>query len=269
MKQRVEDFIAAADENPFSVTVGSNLYVVTGSEIRETFRLPVYVPSTLFRSQAQLLAEMLNGNYTLLAAALGVPNLESACSNFTNAGVALQWDAQTAIACSDGSDAGNHSIPYYADYVQQLKQISPTWGGSWAEIRFSCANWKVPAAWRFAGPFASPPAPPPPYPASTNLSSPALPAGVPASPMLFISSKYDPACPLDGAKRMVAGHPGSGLVVADGYGHGALTVGWSECMNAVIRDYLANGTVPEEFGIECETKCKPFREWECDAPQGY
>ncbi len=166
--------------------------------------------------------------------------------------VDLAADAQSAIACSDASDAVGHGADFYAQYVQELKDESETWGESWSTIRYTCAGWKVPAKWRFDGPFTSPP-------------DPSIREGVPAAPLLFLSARIDPACPLAGAKRMSARHPESVVVTQNSYGHSALSSGWSECTNNVIRDYLENGLVPAE-GTVCETNCKPFKESLCDQP---
>ncbi len=154
---RVARFINDADSNPLSIVLGQNIYSITSSDIRQVFSGMAGAPLSGFRILAQIAADMLNANYTLLVAALGVPDIQRACSNTTAAGVDLATDAKNAIACSDASDALGHDVEFYANYVQQLKDQSPTVGEPFSRIRYTCAGWKVPAKWRFDGPFTTPP----------------------------------------------------------------------------------------------------------------
>jgi pimeloyl-ACP methyl ester carboxylesterase len=71
-----------------------------------------------------------------------------------------------------------------------------------------------------------------------------------AHPLLILSTTYDPICPLVSAKSAYSAFKGSQLVEVLGYGHCSIAVA-STCLARHVRDFLYNGTLPDEY-----TKCE-------------
>ena len=187
-----------------------------------------------------------------------------------------ELDAAHAIKCGDGDPATAHmSAADLASYVRELVRQSPTLGPYWASLRFECAGWAVRPAWRFTGPFSTPP-----LANSSDASrfrlSPAggrmpvplplpipLPQGQeqdkdrPAAPLFFVTSRLDPVTPLRNAHAMAAAHPGSAVLEVDAAGHCGSTVP-SACARRLLRDYLTAGRVPAS-GTRCPAEFDPWR----------
>lgn len=227
------------------------------------FCRPFYHPlPNGFENLAKTLAQALEGNYTSIVQGLHLPSLQDACS-IDNSTVAGVDDATTAILCSDADFADpdgpyhggkRQGVPFWRDYVQNLKNQSSVFGFWWSEIASKCSGWRTRPKWRFAGPFTTPPA------------DPSLREGVPAAPILLTSTRLDPVTPLRNAYAMSSGHPGSAVLIHETVGHCAMRSGWSDCFNQAIRAYFDNGTVPEN-GTVCDTTCKPFsKDGKCQPP---
>ncbi|KAL1881330.1 hypothetical protein Daus18300_001183 [Diaporthe australafricana] len=268
IRGRVDKFISDADATPISFIQNdesSNLRVITGSDVRQAFVLPLYKPlPTGFDHLATLLSQTLEGNYSLISQDLSLPVLQDACSieNSTQPGAS---DAQSAILCSDAEFADpdgpyqsgeKQGFSFWKSYTETLKTQSPTFGPWWSNIASRCSGWRVRPSWRFAGPWGTPPA------------DPALKEGVPAAPILFTSTRLDPVTPLHAAFLMSSDHPGSAVLIHETVGHCATPSGWSECFNERIRAYLDDGIVPAN-GTVCDTTCKPFsKDGYCLPPPG-
>lgn len=69
-----------------------------------------------------------------------------------------------------------------------------------------------------------------------------------ASPIMVLTSRYDPATPYQGARHVAAQLPRSVLVTYDGMGHGAATR--SACTRRLVYRYLSDTTLPEP-GTRC------------------
>lgn len=224
--------------------------------MRVSFAGIAYAPLDTSRTHARTLAEALEGSFAGLVPYLGLPALENACVAGGANDEPLTPDAQTAILCSDGGDATALPVSHWADNVRFLKSQSETLGAFWAQLTFACAGWTSKARWRFTGSYKSPPANASGYNSQGDA--------VPEAPMLLLSARYDPVTPLRNAWFVSQGHPGSAVVVQESVGHCAVGA-WSECTNEIVREYLDTGKVPKN-GTVCESKCKPWREAECDAP---
>jgi pimeloyl-ACP methyl ester carboxylesterase len=228
------------------VLADKELLAVTGNDIRNAFRIPLYAPMRFFQPLAQLLADATAGNYTLLRRDINLPRISDACS-LNRTVPSGQGDETFAIACSDAEDHSSFDVPFFEDYINQLKRQSPTVGPLWSIIRFTCSGWRIRPKWRFTGPFTTPPA------------DPSLKDGVPAAPLLFMSNRLDPVTPLANAYLMSAGHPGSAVVIQEAAGHCAVGTVWSECTNDILRDYFEYGVVPKN-GTVCHSDCRPWRD---------
>jgi pimeloyl-ACP methyl ester carboxylesterase len=71
-----------------------------------------------------------------------------------------------------------------------------------------------------------------------------------AAPLLVVGGTGDNATPYEYAQWMAEELESGILVTRDGVGHGSYDSG-SSCVDAIIRDYFARGTLPEN-GVVCE-----------------
>ena len=129
--------------------------------------------------------------------------------------------AYAAVGCLDRpgpADVG----PWEALY-RKLRSETPR-VGAWVGFELTCVDWPVRAA----------------------LPAPVVPNGEP--PIVVIGTTGDPATPYSGAQPLAAAL-GSGVVVTHvGVGHTAAP--YSDCMGAIVADYLVDLTVPAE-GTTC------------------
>ncbi|RYP90469.1 hypothetical protein DL770_003442 [Monosporascus sp. CRB-9-2] len=250
MKERVDALVNDLDARPVSIVRDGFTSIITGSEVLNVFRPPLYGPE-LFPIVAQALVEALdNGNFTRLlwTQPQRVPRLDDACGpaatppNGTVIAMQSQLDVIHAVMCGDGGATSRLDAVGLKAYVQELMAQSPTFGAYWARLRLECSGWTVLPAWRFTGPFTTP--------------EPGHGPSAPAAPLLFVSARLDPVTPLRNAYAMSQGHPGSAVLEVDHVGHsGSMTP--SNCTAKIIREYLATGRVPEN-GTRCATKSDPW-----------
>ncbi len=250
IKKRIDKLIADLDEAPVSFVQGKYIRAVTGNDVRGSFFASVYKPIGLFPRQARLLAEALEGNFTLLMENADIPRIQDSCATDNITLPLPTSDGLYAIACNDAADAPERSLEYYQGVIKQLKSDSDMVGARWAQIPIQCLGLQGRAKWRFPGPWATPPA------------DPSLKEGIPAAPMLLLTTRLDPVTPLVNAHRMSSGHPGSAVVIQESVGHCAVPSGWSDCTNQILRDYFEHGVVPKN-GTVCTSTCKPWQEKEC------
>lgn len=257
VEDRVWSFIHGLDEDPRS-TLDDNGYgiIVRGRDYRDMIGVALYSPIRTFKWLAVLLDQGIKGNIEFLTNTLPlIPNLGLECSlpgsdDGSNKTMTepIEADAMEGVLCADGEDVSQKDISYWMSYVEKMHSISKVWGDRWAEVRFPCSRWPFTNKFRFNGPFGTP------EPASPD-SRPS--ANQPSVPLLLFSNRFDPVTPVGAAKRMSALHPGSTVVVKESMGHGALVGAKSECLNAVAREYLDTGFIPEE-GTVCEAECGPW-----------
>ncbi|OLN96245.1 Tripeptidyl aminopeptidase 2 [Colletotrichum chlorophyti] len=244
VRERVTDLITQLDDAPVSVLDGKAINIMTGYDVINAFKRPLYSPYEDFTKLAANINSAIEGNYTALfeIATSSVPKLDEACGvpnatalpNFSGDG------AQT-ILCGDAEDGTNQTLADFKKYVSELESQSPTFAGYWSTIRISCTNWGVRPKWRFTGPFGTP------------AHDPALVEGKPAAPLLFLSSRLDPVTPLRNAWAMSKTHPGSAVVIQESVGHCASAAA-SRCTKKIIQDYLEHGLVPKS-GTVCQPDC--------------
>ncbi|TDZ40688.1 Tripeptidyl aminopeptidase [Colletotrichum trifolii] len=247
VRSRVDDLVTRLDEAPVSILDGKLTNILTGYDVINAFRGPMYRPHTEFVSLATQLNSAVEGNYTALlrSQTQNVPPLEKACDarNGTFPPSTLGEGGQS-ILCGDAEDKRNWTLADFRDWVSMLTDQSPTFAGSWSQIILACMAWDVRPKWRFTGPFTTP------------EHDASLVEGKPAAPVLFLSSRLDPVTPLRNAHKMSESHPGSVVLVQNSPGHCAGETG-SRCTSKVIQEYLEHGRLPEK-GTVCEPDCSPW-----------
>ncbi|KAK9412884.1 hypothetical protein SUNI508_12297 [Seiridium unicorne] len=248
LQQRVDDFVARANIAPIPTVHGTQITLVTGTEILGAFRRPIYQPLDGFKRLGELLSNALQGNHTLLLEDISAasPNLRNDICGSPNSSTieTLTWDALQGIFCGDGDDATQLGFSYFKSYIKELIGQSKTLGASWAKMRFNCAGWAIRPKWRFTGPFTTP------KPDTSIIE------GRPAAPLLFLTTRLDPVTPLRNAVAMAANHPEAAWVVQESWGHTTLAAP-SRCIKHIIQEYLESGIVPES-GTSCKPDCGPW-----------
>jgi hypothetical protein len=255
----VDAFIEAAAINPLPYIHDRHIELLNANDIRRAIYTPLYIPIPGYEGLAKVLADALEGNYTLLWAEADVPRIKDSCSAKKIAEPFPQPgfdDALISISCGDAVDNRGKSVSHYANLVEEMKNVSETYGEYFSNIPAACSNWGVRPKWRFEGPFISP--------AATAPDVRSLEEGRPAAPLLFLSSRIDPATPLRNAYAMSAGHPGSAVVVQESASHCTFLGGTSKCVAEIMQDYMEYGIVPKN-GTVCaaDENCKPWQSEDC------
>lgn len=140
-----------------------------------------------------------------------------------------------AVICSDSHDDERHNLDWWADLQDNMTSTSWIGGNSRFGDVFPCWNFKTKPAEVYRG--------------SMDHSL--------RNPLLLIGETYDPATPLQSAKRLHAamGNDNSRLVIHHGYGHSSRDR--SECTEKIKRDMFLHGKWPEDTA-ECFADSKPF-----------
>ncbi|KAJ6781095.1 hypothetical protein PWT90_00676 [Aphanocladium album] len=200
------------------------------------------LPRAAVQPRRRDLADAVAGNYTSLALAARIPTA-GLCDADAAAPAKYAWqpEAGTAVRCGDGADVTNTTDDEWRAGLRRAREQAPGWWVDfWMGAQLQCREWPVRARWRFTGPFGSPEAD-----ASGERDD------RPAAPVLFLTSRADPATPLRSALAAAKSHKGARVVVHNSTGHCATLSAPSECVKDVVGRYMATGTMPDE-GTECE-----------------
>ncbi|KAK7973462.1 hypothetical protein PG988_007596 [Apiospora saccharicola] len=247
-------FLGELEAAPISHVVPetNTIVAITKHDVLEAILRVLYQPQRDFPALARLLTEAMQGNLTLLYASLNqAPTHRDSCKDGRNTTGAPDYtwgpDVMTAVACGDGEPQTNLTAVEFADYVADLQRNqNADFAYIEAQVRLGCSGWRIRPKYRFDGPWTTPAA-----------DARELP-GVPAAPILFVSSRYDPVTPLANAVAMSRDHPGSRVLVQENAGHGSL-MSPGKCREGWIKRYFATGEMPPE-GTVCQPDCQPFQE---------
>lgn len=244
IQDRVEAFLDELDAAPAPYLGSNSVVTITKQDVLHTIFVRLYQPQREFARLATILVESMAGNFTQLYNGLGVPKSIDSCPVSKPETYTWDNDAHKAIACGDGKPQANLTIPEFLDHLKHLKSDSPYFGANWATIRLDCKGWRFRPKYSFSGPWVTP------KPDSSIVE------GRPAAPLLFISSRFDPVTPLANAYEMSKDHPGSGVLIQENVGHGAL-LSPGKCREGFISKYFETGELPPK-GTVCTPDCKPF-----------
>lgn len=166
---------------------------------------------------------------------------------FTDTGVALEASNDFAftspapapqtlegfygVACSDSSNPKN-----YDDWVTAAEQAESEYGYfalPWTWVSSVCESWPTTAKGRFNGYFGH----------------------WTATPILVVSTLFDPATAYEGAQVVDRLMPRSRLLTINGWGHTSLFL--SQCGTQAVSDYLTDGVLPA-IGAVCQQDVPPF-----------
>ncbi|QPG95434.1 hypothetical protein C2857_000654 [Epichloe festucae Fl1] len=235
--------------------------IITGNDVRKTIGLVSYGPKRHFPALARSLHAAMSGDDAGLeelgSGSTYTPTSDDVCrteakklgesSNYTEHSYLEMPSSRTesshAVSCSDGEDIVDKSVSWWLDYARTQEKTSKVFGRAWALDRLKCSHWPLKPNWRFSGPFTSP-----------EHDGRAMP-GVPAAPILFLSSRLDPITPLRAARKMAQQYPGSGVVVQDSIGHTALGSAYSNCTTSLVASYFESGAVTGTE-VSCPVDCE-------------
>lgn len=125
-----------------------------------------------------------------------------------------------AISCLDAPPAVREPDDVRAE-LPAFEEVSPTFGADFAWAMLLCAAWPVEAT-----------------------GEPSAVEAPGAAPILVLGTTRDPATPYAWSQALAEQLESGVLVTYDGDGHGAY--GESDCVDAVVGDYLLGGAVPTE-----------------------
>lgn len=247
LRAKVDDLAARLTASPLVLAKkGFVPTILKGSTVLDIFADPMYEPITGFAPLASTLADAIAGNYTALIAAAGLEvSQDGIADNATLAEYRWMGQANAAVRCSDGADLRNTTNDEWRAQLAHARTLSPDWADRWMAV--DCVEWPVRPNWRYAGPFG------------TEEAGEGSEGRGPSAPVLFLSSRFDPATPLRSSVQAARAHPGSRVVVQNTVGHCASLSGPGECVKGIVGRYMATGEMPEE-GMECEADCRPFEE---------
>jgi pimeloyl-ACP methyl ester carboxylesterase len=133
-------------------------------------------------------------------------------------------DPFLGVACSDTRNPTRRTDWWTAGRAQD--RAFPWFGSLWTWVSAPCGGWSSAASQdAFFGSFRV----------------------RPANPILVVGNSFDPATPVQGARRFTTLFDGSRFLLMDGWGHAALG---NRCVTARFDAYYARGALPRE-GVVC------------------
>ncbi|KIP03936.1 hypothetical protein PHLGIDRAFT_110275 [Phlebiopsis gigantea 11061_1 CR5-6] len=235
IQTRFENALAQLDAAPLVLgSIDQGPGIVHKKDLASMMFGAAYKPITNFPDVARVIAAVESRNVSAFAElrAKIAPPYECNCSpdDFWTFGN----EAFNAIACGDAEDV-TYDPARYAHYLKDLAASSPFAAPIWGVHHLQCTEWHVRPTWRYAG---------------------ALAANATAHPLLVVSPRYDPVCPLSDAQKVTARYGGARLLVQNSHGHCSLAAP-SVCTAKHVRRYFEEGVLPDE-GIVCEPDELPF-----------
>ncbi|OSC97428.1 alpha/beta-hydrolase [Trametes coccinea BRFM310] len=235
IQDRYLKVLNAVGESPVPIPLADPPLVLTRKHLQAQMFQASYKPLSAFGLVADTILAIETRNQTALATL--APRIadptECNCSAAPEPWRA-DSEAMRAIECGDGDEEPFDADAFTAFYTRLLA-LSPLSAPIWAANYLACAEWRVRPHTRYLGPFA---------------------AARTAHPLLLVSPRFDPVCPLADARAVHGRFGGAGLLVQNSYGHCSLAAP-SLCTARHVRAYMENGTLPEP-GTVCEPDELPF-----------
>ncbi|KAK7468356.1 hypothetical protein VKT23_002871 [Stygiomarasmius scandens] len=226
----LESIYTSLRSQPVPVFTGNTFGVLTYDTLRQVIFNAISSPYAQFKLLATGLAELSNGNGTIIFETIFGDSTEPADPAVT-ALILNGFEAFIAILCSD-ADPLNATVP---ELRESMAEINSTFAGVFAlPTRNRCAGWKFHPDDRFRGPVGA------------NTSN----------PLLLIGNTADPRTPLASTMKTSSMFPGSAVLVQDSPGHPS-SVARSNCTSEHIGAYFATGKLPTE-GTVCQVDDKLF-----------
>ncbi|OQR88188.1 hypothetical protein ACHHYP_07290 [Achlya hypogyna] len=223
LMSRIQAFLAKVERDPLVVPGGSDIALVTKSQIRSEILGSLYSPHAAWPPLAAKLHQMMTGNYS-------VPVTNESCDSLdAPLGTGM---ASIAYIGNDGSPSAKLN---WTAALQHCAKIAPLTGVEGFANLVAAKLWTTRPVERYAGPWGK------------NYTN----------KVLILNNEVDPATPLVGAKnvhRLMGDH--SVLVVREGYGHGAAFSQPSACIASLMVDFYNHGKYPNT--TFCKIDATPF-----------
>ena len=215
-KKTVMDLLDALYERPLPVSGEGHIGMVTYYNYKNLFYRTLYRPYS-WGQFANITQDILHGD--------GRPFLAATEFDFS------VLESGIAVLCTDAGPATNYSLPSWKEYLRNMTERSFIAGDDRTLDTLPCRHWHTTPNERWTGSFEG-----------VRLDT----------PVLMIGNSYDPATPLDSAKRLLAnmGHGNARLLEQKSYGHCSIS-SVSTCTWSTVLDYLLNGKLPD-VGKTCE-----------------
>lgn len=214
-------------ERPLPVSDGDIKGLVTFYEYKNFFYETLYRPE-IWQNFAEITVDLLNGDGTSFLKATKFDISEI-----------VAMDSGTAVFCTDAMPATNYSLSSWKDYVRNMTEISLVAGDFRSLVTLPCRHWNTLPNERWLGNFEG-----------VKLDV----------PVLMIGNTYDPATPIDAARRLLTDMGENAVLLEQnscGHCSGSAV---SSCTYKVILHYLLEGTLPEK-GRVCEVDDEKFRDY--------
>lgn len=248
IEETVMNFVNSLKISPLPFTaIDGSPDIATYADIRDYLFGMLYVPNIRFPEVAEVMAELIAGNASAIAAhhlrirdptKMKLPQpmklTNTSWDNRPDAGSGAGADATRIIACTDGNDITHWGYNELVGYKNDLLDYSKLFGALWSVVTIGCVGWpqhkRAADHTRFTGPFQS---------KWEDYSEG-------ASPILWIGNKADPVTPLVSAREQAAKHEKSVVLVTDLYGHASVPLQQSKCVWKVLRKYFNHGELPDK-----------------------
>lgn len=224
LKIYIDSFVKNLEEEPIPVYLSPTDYgAITGRGIKTNAIFPaLYKPTPVWSILAKNLAELLTGNATAAYKAYSDSWLFEILSDETNTFVIHNDNWKT------GKVAPVHGIKAIQNFSLSRPDVSELITKYQGSDTFVRASWEIPTSHNFHPHY---------YPEYPKFKT--------AEKILFLSTTYDPVCPLISAKKAQASFEGSVLVEQKSYGHCSVSMP-SLCTAKHVRRYFYEGLLPEE-----------------------
>ena len=230
---RVFNIIDKLEAHPIAVPFAKKgPRLLTWSTIRTEMFYSTFTPLRSFYKLAEDLIAIETNNQTALPALVDGVGYECDCHSSSLVTVE-PTEANAAISCGDG-EYYEESTAEIESYLNETSTVSPLFAGIYLENRINCNGWLVRPKWRYTGSF------------SANTST----------PLLVVSTRYDPVSPFAHARAVKERFFGAGMVIQESMGHCSVTAP-SVCTAKAVRAYFEEGRVPRD-DLVCQVKELPF-----------
>jgi pimeloyl-ACP methyl ester carboxylesterase len=219
-RETVMDLLASLYQRPLPVSGPGAIGLVTFYDYKSFLYGRLYSPRNWLKF-ANITMDLLRGNGSSFLTAT-----DPGPSGFGSE------ESGTAVLCTDAVPATNYSLSLWSEFVHNMTQLSFIAGDSRSLDTLPCRHWYSTPNERWTGSFDT-----------VQLDV----------PVLMIGNTYDPATPLDSAKRLLVkmGAGNAVLLEQRSYGHCSVS-SVSTCTHNVVLDYLLHGVLPE-VGKVCDT----------------
>ena len=235
IQARFENALARLDAVPMALgSIAQGPGIVYKKNLASMMFAAAYKPIANFPDVAKVIAAVESRNVSAFADLRAKISPPYECSCTPSDLWTFENEAFNAIACGDAEDV-TYDPANYARYFEDLFATSPFAAPIWGVHHLQCTEWHVRPTWRYEG---------------------ALAANTTAHPLLVVSPRYDPVCPLSDARKVAARYGGARVLVQNSHGHCSLAAP-SVCTAKHVRRYFEEGVLPDE-GVVCEPDELPF-----------